>query len=680
MEDIYAELRELSQEQRELMLSMLEKEGVDLARLPLPERRLDASAPMSMAQQRLWTMHQLSSGMPTENVPVAIELDGELDVKALSAGLSLLVERHEILRTTFHEGDAVPEQHINAFSPAELALVDLSGPHGEPGENVVEAALVKEGSRLFHPERDWLLRPVIFRLATDKHILLLTFHQLVVDGWAINVLLQELSAAYASFCAGATPDVDAPAVQYADMAEWEQDGWEAERIAAQAGIWAEKLAGAPALLEVPTGRVRPAVPAFSGAIALLFMSAEPVAALRDLARQEGVTLFTAVLTTLKVLLAEYSGSTDILVGTLISRRSRAETENMVGNFGNNLLLRSEISPAASFRETLHRVNDVTLDAMSIQDAPLELVNSSLQKATGKRIPAFQIGFIFRDGGLQDRLKMSGLQVRQRFVDLGTARLDLWLDLADHGATLSGEVQYRTDLFDAAQMERLMLHWERAANQLTQYPDLPLAEISLFTAEDGLSQKQGAEIATLLAQHPDLVDVDVAVPGPLAGGQTTISFVLADSSAITGSELRDWLTERLEFELGPAFFKESDAFSINAAANAGVSVDSSISESLTEFETMISDVWKQELGVRQVYANDNFFDLGGPSLLAIDVLKQLRNLGDSPPDPKSLVTGTLRQLARQMQGNAPGVENAPTTAVETKPQPRGFLARLAARLS
>ncbi len=675
MTDIYAELRDLSPDQRELMLVMLEKQGVDVGRLPLPKRPSPESAPMSASQIRLWTMDRLSSGLPTENVPVAIELEGVINAEAIARSINLLIERHELLRTTFHEESERLEQRIDEFVPVEVELIDLESQEGQSSETV-NAALVEHGSKLFDLETDWLLRPALFRVSKESHILLLTFHQLVVDGWAVNVFLQQLSDAYAEFCADRTPDKDVPGIQYADMAAWQNEGWEDKLIEGQVDYWVKQLRGAPAILELPLGRPRPSVPDFSGALCLFEISAENSNALRELVRQEGVTMFTGVLATLKVLLAAYTGQPDIVVGTLVSRRGRTEAEAMMGNCGNNLLLRTDIAATAPFREILHRVNDVTLDSMAHQDVPLEIVNEKLQADANQRIPAFQIGFIFRDGGAHDRIKIPGVQVRQRFVDLGTARLDLWLDLADHGGPLSGEIQYRTDLLDAQQMDRLMRHWQTAVAELAANPDVPIEQCRLFAKDDGLTLGQAHQIEQMLATHDAIQAARVTVSGPLCDGPANIYFIRRESAEVTGTELRGWLARSLDFDLGPAMFKETDMLPEEASQAAASRVDAG-QEPLTGIEARIAEIWSQELGVSFVGPNDNFFDLGGHSLLAVQVLKKLHGLGAAPPDAKSLVTGTLRQLALQMLG-----ELEPTTAKDSteKSPKRSLWDKISTRLA
>lgn len=675
MEDIFAELRQLSADQRELTLRLLQKQGVDIQSLPLPARADARRAPLSTAQQRLLALHELSAGLPTENVPVAIDLMGELDQAALSAAVRFLIERHEILRTTIHTDGQRAEQRIHDAGAFALVVTDLAADEYPPEEADITAALVEHAAQLFDPAEDWLMRPVLFRINDNRHILLLTFHQLAADGWAVNILTGELGVAYAAFAAAKEPALDRPMLQFADYAEWEQEGWGADSQKAQVAYWVAKLAGAPPLLDIPTGRPRPATPGFTGGLSLVEFDAASVGDLRELAKQEGVTLFTAVLASLKVLLAAYSGQQDIVVGTLTSRRGKAETESMVGNFGNNLLLRSAVPPTSSFRDIVRAVNDTTLDAMAYQDAALDEINAALDAQSGQRIPAFQVGFIFRDGDISTRLHMPDIEVRQRFVDIGTARLDLWLDLTDSGSRLTGEILYRDDVFDALQVELLSSHWANAIRQLGKFPELPVAEIDIFDSA-GLSPARAAEVADLLKMHPAVEAARVTATGPLAPGAAQIAFVRAAEAEITGTELRNWLSNQLEFPLGPAMFTEADALADLSLTTRRDYRDQAAPES--ELEKSIAALWSKALGVEIIYATDNFFDLGGHSLLAVQVLRELRELGDAPPDPKSLVTGTLQQLAMQMSASDAEKEVDLDNNDPPMPVKRGLLRRLVRR--
>jgi hypothetical protein len=440
--------------------------------------------------------------------------------------------------------------------------------------------------------------------------------------------------------------------------------------------WVQRLEGAPVTMEIPVGRTRPTVPMFTGAIKIFQIGQAETGALRELAQREGVTLFTGVLASLKVLLAAYTGSADIVIGTLVSRRSRPETEMMIGNFGNNLLLRSTILSDMTFRKFLHAVNDTTLDAMANQDAPLELVNEKLQRVVGQRIPAFQIGFIFRDGSAKDRLKIPGVQVSQRFVDIGTARLDLWFDLGDQGDLLSGEIQYRNDLYDAEQIDKIVEHLQQAIVLMTANPDRSLAALDFFAGREGLSISQGQTVNSVLSDHPSIKQCRVIVPGPLSRGPTVIHYVLIKSAALTGTELRSWLESNLVFSLGAMLFREVDAL-LDDALGRGRETHAQQAADLSDFESLIRGIWQKELGVKFIGPNDNFFDLGGHSLLAIEVLKAMQTIGSMPPDPKSLVTGTLRQLARQMEGHSSSVNEQPE---DTKVQSRSWIGRITARLT
>ncbi|MBV8858949.1 MAG: amino acid adenylation domain-containing protein, partial [Acidobacteria bacterium] len=311
--------------------------------------------PLSFAQQRLWFLDRLEPGSAAYNIPAAVRLTGALDTAALRRALSAVVSRHETLRTTFAEMDGEPAQLIREAAEVALSVVDLTHLPGPEREAAALGAARAEAALPFDLSRGPLLRAQLLRLSEEEHVLLLTMHHIVSDGWSMGILVQELSRAYAAFASGTEPALPGLPIQYADYAAWQRGWMDGEALDAQLAYWRGQLKGAPPVLELPTDRPRPAVQTFAGASHRFRLGRELTQALHRLGRQEGATLFMTLLAAFDALLYRYTSQEDISVGTPVAGRTRAETEALIGFFVNTLVLRSRLHPEMSFRELLAEV-------------------------------------------------------------------------------------------------------------------------------------------------------------------------------------------------------------------------------------------------------------------------------------------------------------------------------------
>src|SRR5215213_7048183 len=289
-----------------------------------------AAFPLSYAQQRLWFIHQLRPDLSAYNIPVAVRLTGELKVTALEQSLAKLIARHETLRTTFATVDSQPVQLISRPGPFRLAVFDLSELSGLVQEEEVRQLAQEEGTRPFDLEAGPLLRVRLLRLSEREHVLLLTMHHIVSDGWSMGVLVRELCALYETFSQGGESPLPPLTVQYADYAQWQREHLTGEVLEQQLQYWREQLAGAPALLELPADRPRPAVQSFRGARESGRLGAGWTRELQELSRAEGVTLFMTLLAGFAALLWRYTGERDVVVGTPVANRGRREVESLIG--------------------------------------------------------------------------------------------------------------------------------------------------------------------------------------------------------------------------------------------------------------------------------------------------------------------------------------------------------------
>ncbi|HYR08135.1 MAG TPA: amino acid adenylation domain-containing protein, partial [Longimicrobium sp.] len=352
----------------------------------------EGDLPVTFAQERLWFVDALDPGSPVYAIPFSYRLTGRLDDDALRRALAELVRRHEPLRTTLPAVDGVPVQRI-APPPSnfDLPVADLR--HLPEDERRAEAGRLAAESwqHRFDLASGPLFRASLVHVADDEHRLLLNLHHAIADGWSVGVLQEELSAIYGAFSRGEPSPLPEPALQYADYAVWQRERLSGAALERQVGYWRERLADAPALLELPTDRSRPPVESHRGAVEGVVISSELTAEVNALARREGATLFMVLLAALDVVLGRLAGQEDVVVGTPIAGRTRAETDRMVGLFLNSLALRTDLSGDPSFRELLGRVRETTLSAYAHQDVPFERVLEEVRPERSlAHAPVFQV--------------------------------------------------------------------------------------------------------------------------------------------------------------------------------------------------------------------------------------------------------------------------------------------------
>jgi amino acid adenylation domain-containing protein len=447
-------------------------------RLGIGRRTETGPAPLSFAQERLWLLDQLLPRSMAYNVPRAIRLSGELDVAALQKALDALVERHEILRTVYRATDGIPAQVILPARAVALACHDLSALVEPQREVELQRLLNQEIERPFDLATDWMLRGLLVRLGKQEHVLLLMSHHIASDGWSKGILFREMDALYGAFHSGLPNPLAELPIQYADFAAWQRT-WLAEHQGDHLAYWKERLAGAPALLELTTDRPRPAAQSYAGATLCRSFAPELHAGLSGLAQKEGTTLFMTGLAAFQVLLHRYTGQEDLVVGTPVSGRSRVETEPLIGDFVNMLVLRTDLSGDPTFRELLRRVRDTALAAYEHAELPFEKLVAELQPARALSYsPLFQVMFAL-DKGQPAAPEMAGLRTELVSAITPTAKHDLLVSLFERGDGLGGEFEYATDLFEFGTVERLAGHFQCLLQGIVGDPGRRLSELPLL---------------------------------------------------------------------------------------------------------------------------------------------------------------------------------------------------------
>ncbi len=463
--------------------------------------------PVSFAQQRLWFFDQLQPKSAVYNMPMAVRLTGRLDIEAMGETLTEVVRRHEALRTTFVPVDGEPVQVIAPARPLAMPLVDLSALSEVVREAEINRLAAVASRQPFDLKQSPLLRVVLLRVKEDDHVVLLTLHHISSDAWSMGVMIKEIVALYGAFREGRPSPLPELALQYADFAHWQRGWLQGEVLDAQMAFWREQLAGAPVALELPTDRPRPSIQTHSGAHLPLALPEKLVESLKALGRREGVTLFMTLLAAWQSLLSRYSGQEDVVVGTPIANRNRAEVEPLIGFFVNTLALRARVGGGMSFRELLAQVREVCLGAYAHQDLPFEKLVEELQPERSlSHTPIFQVMFALQNtatgSGTGRSLELPGLSVKPLKGGNSNAMFDLTLNLTEQGSRLGGTINYNTDLFDEGTIRQMAGHFERLLELAAASPDAPLRALRMLS--DAERQALLGEWSTAKAEYPSEV--------------------------------------------------------------------------------------------------------------------------------------------------------------------------------
>ena len=462
-------------------IEQLLKDGTGITAPPVTRVPRDRPVPLSFAQQRLWFIDKLERGSAFYNLPVAVALSGELDVDALEQTVTEVVRRHEVLRTRFVEVNGEPVQVIEESAPLHLPVTDLGEFIEAEREAEVWRLAQAEASTAFDLSRGPLLRVQLLRLGETEHVVLLTLHHIITDGWSTGVLIKEVATLYAAYRVGETSPLPELELQYGDYAAWQRGWLQGEVLEAQLRYWQRQLGGELPVLELPSDRPRPAVQSYRGASSAVSLSSNLTEALQELSRREGVTLFMTLLAAFQVLLYRYSGQRDVLVGTPIAGRGLGKSEEAIGYFANTLVLRTTVNGEQSFRELLRQVREVALEAYAHQETPFEKVVEAVQpKRELSHHPLFQVLFALHNLPAQE-IALSDLTLSWMEAEHRTSRFDLALELRVRGEGIGGKLEYSTDLFEAETVERLLEHYENLLASVVAAPEQQLSELSILSA-------------------------------------------------------------------------------------------------------------------------------------------------------------------------------------------------------
>lgn len=462
------------------IIAFLKSTVRDESSIPIASR--EESLPLSFAQQRLWFLNQLEGPNSTYNEPAAIRLKGPLNTDAVHAALREIQQRHEVLRTHFHQVDGLPVQVIRPDADLAMPVIDITDEaHGEEEKHrLVLEHYYRETDAPFDLEKDNLIRVVLLRLSQQEHVLILIMHHIVSDAWSVGVLVGEFVALYGAFNVGQASPLPSLPIQYADFSKWQRQWLSGKILETQINYWKKQLADAPSLLEIPTDYPRPAVQTYEGTHLAFEISKSISSQLNTFSRKEGVTVFVSMLTVFKILLFRFSGQKDIVVGSPIANRPRTELESLIGFFVNTLVLRSEISSDMSCRDLLAAVKSMTLAAYDHQDLPFEQIVDAVQPSRSmSHTPLFQVVFRLQNVPESD-LSLPDLEITPIGKEGTVAKFDMIFTLSETDMGFQGAIEFNTNIFKEETMQRLVVYYHNLLEGMLENPQASIASLPMLS--------------------------------------------------------------------------------------------------------------------------------------------------------------------------------------------------------
>ncbi|MGB9234323.1 MAG: condensation domain-containing protein [Terriglobales bacterium] len=549
--------------------------GAEPAPSAEPAHSESFALPATVAQQRFFTLEEIVPGNPALHMRACVRLTGKADIAQLNESLQLLVDRHETLRTTFEKSGEDLLQIIHPSQPMELPITGLDLVPEASREQKLWESIRAEASSPFDLATGPLVRARLFRLAAEEHVLQITTHHIIVDGWSQNVIQQDLWKIYEAVSQGARPGLPPLSIQYGDFAHWQEEWLKSEAAAEQIAFWKKQLEPPLPVLEFPTDRPPTNRPASQGAMETLLLPGDLTQSLKDLSRAEGVTPFTVLLAGYAALLCRYAGQDEIIVGSPVANR-RPETEPLIGPFASPITLRLKLAGNPTLKELVTRVRDVTLDALNNADVPFEVLMDEIAvRSVHGRNPLSQCYFFYQLAFLRPR-ELNQLTVSP-LPDFGLGtHFELQMGLLERREGVRAQLEYNPDLFDAATIRKVLEDYRKVLEQMRDVPEARLDELQISAPRQRKQQP-------------------AAMPDPQ---------------------------------------KDSD---------------SALDRPADETEKKLQKIWESLLGVAPIGLNQEYFELGGTSILAVRLFARIaREFQRKLPLSVLFEAPTIAQLAKHLR--------------------------------
>jgi thioesterase domain-containing protein len=563
---------------------------------PVPAKQLHCS-PMSSAQLRVWFVEQLAEGAAVNNLFFGVHLSGELNLSALDLSLRVVVARHEALRTIFDTYDGKPVQLIGRARTPTAALIDLSELAAPDLAKEAYALACQEVNKTFDLTRGPLVRLVLLRLGSQNHIMLAILHHIICDGWSLGLFANELATCYAAFCSGASPPLTPVRLQYSDYAAWQRKWLVSQDFERQLSYWIHTLDGTNILLDLSANSIRPIELSFAGVRQTRRLPEGLIPQLSVVAKRYDATPFALLLTVCQVVLCQYTGEMDVIVGMPVAGRNSVELENVIGLFTNLVVVRTDLSGDPAVAKLLREVRNAIVDALTNQDVPFErLVQAVHPSRSPAQNPIFQVLFASVKAASPWE-NFGALKASPYIVDPTAVAFDLTLSCIEESPdTLCLSADYRTDLFAYDQISCLLDHYVQVLRRVVERPEMLLSELerpSSWPVASGARKRPAASEAVVTSGISAALPAEIRAPLPTPVRRR-----------------RQWgdITEEV-----------------------------------------LADLWAKVLGTRPRAATSNFFDIGGHSLLAVYLASEIsRVFGTNFPVSLVFQEPTIDAMARRLR--------------------------------
>ena len=467
---------EVSRQKVELLafLSATDKEADAI----VPLKRVDRTGPLplSFSQEQMWFLNQLSPGDPFYNITAALRMRGEVNEEALRNSLQAIVDRHEILRTSFPTIDDKPVQSISPFVSLNLEVVDLTSLASVERQSQAQRLANEEARRAFDLSRGPVLRAKLLRVSGNERVLILSLHHIVADAWSMGIILKEMCAFYEAEMEGRKARLEELAVQYADYAVWQRERMKGEWLEGELRYWREKLGVGAEVSEVETDRARPGVQKHRGKKVRLEISPELRDEMKEMSRREGLTEYMVMMGGLEVMLSRMSGEEEVRIGTAVANRNQWELEDGIGMYANTVIRVGDLRGNPTMKEVMRRVKEEVIEGMGHEEVAYEKVVEELRperEASREGV----IGVMFVMKRREEEVRMRGIEIEEMEIEEGVAKFDVKVEVEEIGERMRVELEYDEELYEGARMERMMKEYEKVIEVVVTDPgrrlwDLP----------------------------------------------------------------------------------------------------------------------------------------------------------------------------------------------------------------
>uniref|UniRef100_A0A2P1CZ97 AptD n=1 Tax=Nostoc sp. HIID-D1B TaxID=2027338 RepID=A0A2P1CZ97_9NOSO len=467
----------------------------------------DAPKPLSFAQQRLWLLAQLQGPSASYNMPMVLQLDGNLNIDALHSSLAYLLNRHESLRMYFPTVTGQPQIAIKNLDDIEVLTVqDWRNLNEQIPSPTIQHFIDAHVQEPFDLNTGPLFKAKLLQFKGQKYVLLINMHHIISDGWSMGIFVRELRQVYTAFSESKAPKLSPLAIQYSDYANWQRNWLQGEVLETQIKYWKNQLSDAPPLLELPTDYPRPALQSYRGDRDRYSLPPELTLAIKTLSQQQGASLFMTLLAAFSILLSRYSRQEDLCIGSPIANRTHSQTEGLIGFFVNTLILRNQIKPEQSFIEFLQQTSQTCLDAYSHQDIPFEFLVEQLQpERSMSHNPLFQVMLALENNESPD-LSLPGLEIDWLPLTYPFAKFDLAILVIESDNQLDLTWEYATDLFDQSTIQRMAEQFEVLLKGIVDNPGKPINTLPLMTAPELLQLQRWNQTENDYPHDKTLVEI------------------------------------------------------------------------------------------------------------------------------------------------------------------------------